>query len=187
MVWEAVSKDEILRDSDICMCICFVAQSCPTLCNPMDYSLPGSSVHGDSPGKNAQVGCHALLQGSFPTQGLNPGLLHCRQILYSLSHQGSPVNEWKKILGRSNKIIFMKSLSSLKLKNTLQGLPGGPVVKTLGSQRRGGDGGLVAKSNAGGPGSVLGQETRSHVLWLRVHMPQLKDLVCCNKDLVCHT
>ena len=65
-------------------------QSCPTLCDPMDYSLPGSCVHGDSPGKNTGVGCHALLQGIFPTQGLNPGLAHCRWILYHLSHQGSP-------------------------------------------------------------------------------------------------
>ena len=37
-------------------------QSCPTLCNPMDCSLPGSSVHGDSPGKNTGVGCHFLFQ-----------------------------------------------------------------------------------------------------------------------------
>ena len=66
--------------------LCFVTHSCPTLCNPMDCSPPGSSVHGDSPGKNAGVGCHALLQGIFPTQGSNPGLLHCRHIL---SHQGS--------------------------------------------------------------------------------------------------
>ena len=58
-----------------------VAQSCPTLCDPMDWSPPGSSVHGDSPGKNSAVGCHALLQGIFPTQGSNPGLPHCRQIL----------------------------------------------------------------------------------------------------------
>ena len=43
----------------------------------------------DSPGKNTGVGCHCLLQGIFPTQGLNPGLLHCRQTLYPLSHQGS--------------------------------------------------------------------------------------------------
>ena len=43
----------------------------------------------DSPGKNTGVGCHALLQGTFPTQGLNPGLPHCRQILYQLSYQGS--------------------------------------------------------------------------------------------------
>ena len=39
---------------------------------------------------NTGVGCHSLLQGIFLSQGLNPGLLHCRQILYSLSHQGSP-------------------------------------------------------------------------------------------------
>ena len=47
----------------------------------------------DSPGKNTGVGCHALLQGIFPTQDLNPHLLcllHCRQILYPLSHLGSP-------------------------------------------------------------------------------------------------
>ena len=43
-----------------------------------------------SPGKNTGVGSHSLLQGIFPTQGLNPRLLHCRQILYSLSHQESP-------------------------------------------------------------------------------------------------
>ena len=43
----------------------------------------------DSPGKNTGVGSHFLLQGIFPTQGLNLGLLHCRQILYGLSHQGS--------------------------------------------------------------------------------------------------
>ena len=70
--------------------MCLVAQSCPTLCDPMDCSPPGSSIHGDSPGKNTGVGCHALLQGIFPTQVLNPGLPHCRWILYHLSYQGSP-------------------------------------------------------------------------------------------------
>ena len=45
----------------------------------------------DSPGKNTGVGCHSLLQGIFPTQGSNLGLLHCRQILYHLSHQGNLV------------------------------------------------------------------------------------------------
>ena len=44
----------------------------------------------DSPGKNTEVGSHFLLQGIFPTQGLNPSLLLCRQILYHLRHQGSP-------------------------------------------------------------------------------------------------
>ena len=52
-----------------------VAQSCLTLCDPMNCSQPGS-VHGDSPGKNTEIGCHALLQGIFPTQGSNPLLPH---------------------------------------------------------------------------------------------------------------
>ena len=55
------------------------------------HGPPGFSVHGE----NAGVGCHALLQGIFPTQGSNPGLPHCRQIVYHLSHQGSPrILEW---------------------------------------------------------------------------------------------
>ena len=74
---------------------CLAAQSCLTLYNPMDCSLPGSSVHGDSPGKNSRVGCHFLLQGIFTTQGSNPGLPHCWWILYYLSHQGSP--KWSNI------------------------------------------------------------------------------------------
>ena len=52
-------------------------------------NTPGSSVHENSSGKNAGVGCHALLQGIFLTQGLNPGLPHCKQTLYPLSDQGS--------------------------------------------------------------------------------------------------
>ena len=50
-------------------------QLCPTLCDSIDHSLPGSSVHGDFPGKNTGVGCHTLLQGIFPTQGSNSCLL----------------------------------------------------------------------------------------------------------------
>ena len=64
-------------------------QSCPTLCNPVNCSPPGSSVHGDSPGKNPGMGSHALLQGIFPTQGLKPGLPHCQWILDHLSHNQS--------------------------------------------------------------------------------------------------
>ena len=56
----------------------------------MGCSLSGSSIHGVFPGKSAGVDCHFLLQGIFPTQESNPGLLHCRQTLYRLSHQGSP-------------------------------------------------------------------------------------------------
>ena len=69
--------------------VLFVAQSWLTLCDPMDCSPPGS------PGKNMGVGCPALLQGIFPTQGPNPGLLCYRPILYCLSLQGSPrILEW---------------------------------------------------------------------------------------------
>ena len=132
----------------------YVSQSCLTVCHPMDFSLPGSSIHGvfqarilewfaisfsrgfsqsrdwtrisytagrlftvwatrearsesescsdlsgslrlhglyspwDSPGQNTEVGSFSFLQGIFPTQGLKPVLLHCRQILYQLSHKG---------------------------------------------------------------------------------------------------
>ena len=65
-----------------------VTQLCPTLSDPMDRSLPGSSPW-NSPGKNTGVACHALLQGIFLTQGSNPGIPHYLQILYHLSHQGS--------------------------------------------------------------------------------------------------
>ena len=66
-----------------------VTQLLPTLCNPMDCSLPGSSPW-DFPGKSTGVGCHFLLQGIFPTQELNPCFPHCRKTLHCLSHQGSP-------------------------------------------------------------------------------------------------
>ena len=53
-----------------------ITQSCPTFCDPLDCSFPGSFVHGDSLGKNTGVGCHTLLQGIFPTQALKLRLLH---------------------------------------------------------------------------------------------------------------
>ena len=63
---------------------------CPTLCNLEDCSPLGSSVHRDSPGKKSGVGCHGLLQGIFPTQGLNPHLLHWQADSLPMSHQQSP-------------------------------------------------------------------------------------------------
>ena len=72
--------------------MCLVAQLCPTSCDPMDGSPPGSSVCRDSLGKHTGVGSLSLLQGIFPTQGSNPGLPHCSQILYCLSNQGSQKN-----------------------------------------------------------------------------------------------
>ena len=75
---------------------CWVAPSCLTLCDPVEFGQPNcSSVHGDPPGENIRVDFHALLTGIFPTQGSSPGLVHCRQIFYLLSHQGSPrILEW---------------------------------------------------------------------------------------------
>ena len=65
-----------------CVCV-LVALTCLTLCNPT--VCPWNSLR-----KNTGVGCHALLQGIFLTQGWNQSLLHCRWILYHLSHQGNP-------------------------------------------------------------------------------------------------
>ena len=60
------------------------AQLCPALCNPMAYYSPWNS-----PGQNSGVGSCSLIQGIVPTQGSNPGLPHCRWILYQPSHQGN--------------------------------------------------------------------------------------------------
>ena len=67
-----------------------VTQSYLTLCDTMDGRLPGSSVHGILQARHWS-GSQSLLQEIFPTQGLNLSILHCRQILYHLSHKGSPV------------------------------------------------------------------------------------------------
>ena len=83
-----------LKGNTICVCM-LVPQSCLTLCNPMDLLSTRLLFPWNSPGTNTRAGCHSLLQGIFPTQESNPGLLHCRQIPYCLSHQGSPrILEW---------------------------------------------------------------------------------------------
>ena len=76
--WSSSSMD-LIPWSPIVKC---QSLSCIWLCNLCPL---------DSPGKNTGVGCHSLLQGIFPTQGSNLGLLHCGRILYQLSHQGSPI------------------------------------------------------------------------------------------------
>ena len=92
-----------------------VAQSSLTLCNPVDYTLrgilqaripeqvavpfsrgsfqPRDSLPAELPGKpkNTGLGSRSFLQGICPTQGSNPGLPHCRRVLYHLSHKGSPI------------------------------------------------------------------------------------------------
>ena len=71
--------------------VCLVAQSCLTLCDPMDCSPPGSSVHGGSPGKNTGLRCYALLQGIFPTQGSTP-VSHIAGKLFTSEPLGKPKN-----------------------------------------------------------------------------------------------
>ena len=75
-----------------------ITQSCPTLCNPLDYSPPGASANGILQARILEGGSHFLLQGIFPTQVLNLDLLHLRQIPYLLSYQGNPERE----IGHSN-------------------------------------------------------------------------------------
>ena len=73
-----------------------VSQSCPTLCDsmPVTRQIPLSM---NSPGKNIGVGCHSILLGILWTQVPNPGLLHCRQTLYQLIHQGSPESSVQRL------------------------------------------------------------------------------------------
>ena len=74
------------------MCMCLVTQSCLTLWTSGTVAHQSPLFMGILQARmNTGASCHAFLQGIFPTQGLNPGLLHCRQILYTLSHQYNSV------------------------------------------------------------------------------------------------
>ena len=73
--WPPVSFLSTLMNL-LLLCCGSVAKSCLTLCDLMDCSLPGSSVHGVFPGKDTRVGCHSLLQGIFPTPGSKLHLLY---------------------------------------------------------------------------------------------------------------
>ena len=97
--------------SSRCAALCLVAQLCLTLWDSMDCSPPGSSVHEDSPGKNTGVGCHAFLQGIFPTQGSNPGLPHCVCIsiylcIYIYIHPLVDEHFYFQFLAIANKVIW---------------------------------------------------------------------------------
>ena len=79
--------------------MCLVAQSCPTLCDPINYSPLGSSVHGDSPGKNTGVGSHSLFQEDPPDPGIEPR----SPALQADSLLSEPPNfhaEWKPLSNR---------------------------------------------------------------------------------------
>ena len=107
----------------VCVCVCaLVAQLCATLCELMPLGLMSLVLlcPCDSPGKNTGEGWHFLLQGKFPTQGSNPGLLHCRQILYHLSHQGSPtISLYKGCRGSFLQGLIFNSLVISPIKNFL--------------------------------------------------------------------
>ena len=95
-----------------------------TLCDPRDRSPPGSSVYGDSPRRNTGVGCHSLLQGIFPTQGSNLGLLHYRQILYGqterkpLPSEENPTNHFNQLSFLSCVSLKSFSLNRVRMINT---------------------------------------------------------------------
>ena len=82
------------QDSNACRCCCLATQSSLTLCDPMDCSPPGSSVHGIFQARILARVAIFLLQVIFPTQESNPSLLcllHCRWILYLLSIREAPL------------------------------------------------------------------------------------------------
>ena len=83
-----------------------------------DFVRPNGLYSPWNSDQDTGVGSHSLLQGIFPTQGLNPGLPHCRQILYQLSHKGSPrILEWvafptqesNQVLLRCRRILYQLS------------------------------------------------------------------------------
>ena len=93
------------------------------------------------PGKNLGMGCHAILQGTFLTQGSNPGLLHCRQILYRLSHHGSPSVDHKPLQRLvSTASLFAEATGALGFTLHSQTLLGGIPAQVL--QRVNRDSGL---------------------------------------------
>ena len=81
--YSVLKRNEILVHATIQMLCRVLSRSVVSdSATPWTAARLGSSAHRDSPGKNTGVGCHVLLQGIFPTQGLNSGLPHCGQILY---------------------------------------------------------------------------------------------------------
>ena len=88
-------------------------QSCPTLCNPMDYSPQGSSVHGDSPGQSTKADCHFLHQSIFSTQGIKPKSPAWQADSLPLSHQRSPIGKYTYIILIVSINVSLKKLNKL--------------------------------------------------------------------------
>jgi len=119
-----------------------------TLSDPMTLSPPGFSPR-DSPGKNTGVSGHSLLQGIFPTQGSNMSLLYCRQILYCLSHQGSP--QYKSTMCKYYGFFCFSLTTGLEGLVSQSGIkPGLPAVEL----QSGGSEGKASAYNVGDLGSI---------------------------------
>ena len=100
--------------------LCLVAQLCLTLSDPMIYSLPGSSVYGDSPGKNVGVGCHALLQGSFqPRDQIQVSRI--ADWFFTIWATGKPKSTGVGSLSLLQRIILTQELNQLRY-------PGSPSI-----------------------------------------------------------
>ena len=78
-----ISPSILLFFPCVCVCVCVCVSACVLSCFNSDRLLGPQ----DSPGKNPGVDCHGLLWGIFPTQGSNPGLPHCKRMIYHLSHK----------------------------------------------------------------------------------------------------
>ena len=92
--------------------VCLVAQSCPTLCNPMDCSRQAPLSMGILQARMLEWVAMPSFQGIFPTQGSNPGLLHYRLIFYCLSHQGSPLTLTKAYKSKQALLLLFLHLST---------------------------------------------------------------------------
>ena len=100
------------------------------LCDPMDCSPPGSSVHRDFPGKNTGVGCHAFLQGIFPTQGLNPHLLRWQVDSLPPSYPGNLHGLRVPFKQAKSSSLGLKDQEALRGEHSTQALQSGPVLST---------------------------------------------------------
>ena len=113
--------------------LCLVGQSRPTLCDPMECSPPGFSVHKDSPGKNTGVDCHALLQGIFPTQGSNPGLPLAGRF-FTLWVIGKPASIYSIYVYQSfldkklSLLLLLSHFSHVRLCDPVDGSPPGSTI-----------------------------------------------------------
>ena len=85
-----VSSKRFSKQTQICVCVCISRLIVSSSLGLHGLQPTRLLCPWNSSGKNTGVGCHSFLQGIFPSQGSNSNLLHCKQILYLLSHQGSP-------------------------------------------------------------------------------------------------